>query len=202
MDSSNGSSVWRSRMGFCVFMTFLLVVGLFRLSAGFFWEGGYMPPFISKGEGLVLSVPQPLTVAVGQKDFHGSTSCNVSYINGRGYGAEDFVVEGSTIGLGGWVADSVNRKVPRHAWIVISAAESNDAYQIPISFWMRRPDVQEALGGAGSYQRTGFAASINIEKLRPGRYHLYVIYRGGGVFYTCDEGRYVVVRGSTSPVWK
>lgn len=202
VDSSNDSPVWRSRMGFCILMTLVLVVGVFRLSTGFFWGEGYMTPSISKGEGLALSVPQPLTVAVGQKEFHGSSSCNVSYVNGRGYGAEDFVVEGSIIGLGGWIADSVNHKVPRQAWIVISATESNDAYQVPISFWMRRPDVQEALGGARSYQRTGFAASINLAGLRSGRYHLYVIYSGFGVFYTCDEGRYLVVRGSTSPAGK
>jgi len=137
--------------------------------------------------------PITLTPILARAAFHPSDSCLLGYLNGANYGMDLPIDQGVTIGLGGWIIDRMNKDVPRLAWIILSREDGVDSYQAPITFWTSSPDVREAWGGAKGYARAGFISNIEIDHMPIGRYHVYVKYKVGSDFYTCDNGRYLTI---------
>lgn len=137
--------------------------------------------------------PELRIVGLKQAIFHPSNSCNVSYINSRDFNQTVRISKGSVIGIGGWLVDKINKNVPKKSWLIVVHMNSKTSYQIPIEYWTDRPDVREALGGNPGYTQSGFIVVFNTTMLTKGDYHLYLVYRENNIYYTCDNGRHIVL---------
>lgn len=151
------------------------------------------PRIVSPTLSISAQSPTTLIITKNQKDFHGIDGCNIADINGQHFDKRMPLRSGSVIGLGGWLVDKLSAAVPDKAWIILAGARNIPTYQIPITFRERRPDVQEALGGDDSYAYAGFIININTASLPTGEYHVYIVFDHDGTYYTCDNGRQLLI---------
>jgi hypothetical protein len=133
--------------------------------------------------------PEPLVVGNRQQAFHGVSCCVIGSINGMNYDKTVTLGSGAVIGLGGWLVDKMGQTVPDQAWIVLAGAGAVGSYQVPIALHEKRPDVSQYFGGVAGYTNSGFIVDIASTNLPAGNYHLYIVFKSRGVYYTCDNGR-------------
>ncbi|HEY8586936.1 MAG TPA: hypothetical protein VIL60_09460 [Rhodanobacter sp.] len=191
------ASVARGKQGLVVSLALAVVVVFFYCSLRVQEPHGAKsmtsPRIIPPTSSLPIQSPTILVIAKDQKDFHGIDGCNISAISGQHYNKDVTQRSGSVVGLGGWLVDKLGETVPDKAWIVLAGVGSIPSYQIPIMFHEKRPDVQEALGGGSDFAYAGFIVNINTTGLSTGEYHMYIVFDHDGTYYTCDNGRRLLV---------
>jgi hypothetical protein len=196
--SRNDDSVNRGKSGVIILAVFTILLILFHSAARRENETAYGAPQINlplpiNSTKLLQYQPEKLAEGLDQKEFHGSDGCNFDSINGKDYYEEASITQGEIIGVGGWVADKVNKRTPQFAWIILADKDSRHQYQVLVSFWEKRPDVQEYFGGNKGYAFSGFVSNLKTDNLPIGKYHMYITFKGADIFYTCDVGRYLTI---------
>lgn len=175
----------------------VLLAGLSLLARTVAGQSGHpgprTQPFPSDYRSLVVYRPQVRTAGLSQKEFHRVQSCGLSFINGTWFHRIYTVQQGQTIGLGGILFDSAGKDVPADAWVIFAPENDGKAYQVPARFRLKRPIIQGMLGGDKAYAYAGFITDIDSRDLPAGSYHLYIVFKGDQVFYTCDSGRRISV---------
>lgn len=190
MAAKSGS--FRSLAGFAVLGSLAVLLGV--MYATIRQHGATKPPVSDRPRldppTLVARVQEPLPLVAGQRQaVHGTDSCVIASINGTHYSQTAKLQRGTVIGLGGWLIDKISRSVPNRAWIVMVGDASTGSYQAPILLHEKRPDVSEYFGGVAGYRNSGFIVDVASQSLPVGTYHLYIIFEGRGVYYSCDNGR-------------
>jgi len=196
--SRNDVSVNRGKFGVVILAVFTILLILFHSAARRANETPDGVPQINlplpvNSTKLLQYQPEKLAVGLDQKGFYGSTGCNIDSINGKDYYEEASIVQGEIIGVGGWIVDKVNKRAPQSAWIILAGKDNQHQYQVPVSFWEKRPDVQEYFGGNKGYAFSGFVSDLKTDNLPIGKYHMYITFKGTDIFYTCDVGRYLTI---------
>lgn len=142
-----------------------------------------------------LQQPTRRTAGTQQSRFYPANSCVIAAVNGENFANQTVDVDrGTVIGLGGWLANERNRTIGRHAWIVLDGEGGLPSLQAPIVLRDKRPDVQQALGGARGYAYAGFIVDISSSAMATGVYHAYIVFESRGIYYTCDNGRHLRIR--------
>ena len=126
--------------------------------------------------------------------FDSAASCNIEHINGTNFGARAILNRLNGIAIDGWVADLRKRNAAKTSWIELISADNQHDYLVPIQFRIRRADVQEVLHGRASYGMAGFMSEIDTSNLPKGDYHMLVVYKSGGSYYRCDNGRHILLQ--------
>lgn len=133
--------------------------------------------------------PEPLVVGNQHGTFHGASSCVLASINGMNFDRTVTLSHGTVIGLGGWLIDKMSQTAPEQAWVVLAGEGAPESYQVPIRLREKRPDVSQFFGGVAGYTNSGFIVDIASTGLPAGNYRLYIVFKHGDVYYTCDNGR-------------
>jgi hypothetical protein len=186
--------LFRAMMSSGIMLGLILFLALFHFSP---WsprqlgDNEIMLPLPSEQEPLMRSEPKSFAPPRSAP----SSNCNIEFINGQHFADEYAVSRDEIIGVGGWLVDRKLKIVPKHAWIILTKQADGTSYESPITFWMSRPDVKDALGGKAIYEHSGFISNMQANKLTPGKYHMYMGYStkvsDQTQYYSCDNGRFM-----------
>ncbi len=127
----------------------------------------------------------------GEPEYLAGKFCNVESIDGQTLGAEPFRL-GAPSNVRGWLADGEGR-VPEQPMLVLTDENKNVANRYPLTVALNRPDVAKAFPDQRIPERSGFELRLDPAGLSPKSYSLYLVYRAGGQWYACDNGRVVNV---------
>jgi hypothetical protein len=131
---------------------------------------------------------------IGSITFDNAASCNIEHINGTNFNTRAALNRLDGIAIDGWVADLRKRSAAKTSWIELISADNQHDYLVPIQFRIRRADVQEVLHGRASYGMAGFMSEIDTSNLPKGDYHMLVVYKSGGSYHRCDNGRHILLQ--------
>lgn len=121
-----------------------------------------------------------------------ATLCNIEAIGDQVPGAGPVTVDGP-VGVKGWLADPGGAS-PSQPRLVVADEKKNVVREIPVGLSIERPDVVDAFPDQKGLEKSGFQSELDPEGLQPKTYHLYLAYSMGQVEYSCDNGRYLLVR--------
>jgi hypothetical protein len=126
--------------------------------------------------------------------FLAAESCNIEHIDGTSFDKIKTINQGQTVALEGWLVDLSKRNVADSSWIELVESNSQLDYAEPIRFRVRRSDVQDYLHSQTDFAMAGFISEFETSNLTQGDYHLLIVYKSGGNFYRCDNGRHVLIQ--------
>ncbi|WP_147281675.1 hypothetical protein [Dyella solisilvae] len=190
-NDGRSNSLRESKIGLTVLMILFVSVAGSRGLATRKVGDSALPPVHAAGIELRALSPLPLSPASQSLPFHGVASCNLGYIAGRKFGPGDETVSSGVVGLGGWVVDEVNHRVPSEANLVFFDDQAGQGFSISVTNWLTRPDVQDSHGGLAAFRKPGFVEEADLAYLPVGRYHVYMTFNAGNWTYTCDNGRFI-----------
>lgn len=187
------SSTIQSRIGLLALALLAIVLAILYVSIRKSGSLGEVTSSRPRIDAPILASPieDPLPLAAGKQQhaFHGANSCVLASINGMNFDKAVTLSPGAVIGLGGWLIDKMSQTVPEQAWVVLAGDGSTGSYQVPIRLREKRPDVSQFFGGVTGYTNSGFIVDIASTGLPAGNYRLYIVFKHGDVYYTCDNGR-------------
>lgn len=116
------------------------------------------------------------------------TFCNIESVDGQVFGSELAVEEGAEIR--GWLGHDEPAEIENSELVVIRE-DGDVATRLPLQRDGARDDVVAAYAGREDLRNSGFSVSWVPGDIHPGRYHVLLEYKAGGVAFRCDNGRYV-----------
>lgn len=122
----------------------------------------------------------------------GSTLCNIEYIDDEKFSGEKASASPEVV-VRGWVGDEVTRTVPSKPTLrFVNTSATSQRWELPLTVDQERADVVKHVNEAG-LAKSGFQQKVVLSSMPKGRYHLYITYRSGDIFHTCDNGRHLTV---------
>lgn len=122
----------------------------------------------------------------------GSALCNIEYIDKEKF-TQDISRARTNVTLMGWIGDEISRGAPSQPTLrLVNVDQRSQQWEVPLKLGVSRPDVVTHLQEPG-LSEAGFLQKVSLQALPGGKYHLFLAYTSNGVFYTCDNGRHLVV---------
>lgn len=143
-------------------------------------------------EAVVLrGVAPPQEVQAGP--WVAGRGCNLETVAGQGASIAPVAMRrGDLLGLSGWVVNEQEQSVPDRLYVVLQSRETGTRVYVPVDTEVVRADVARTLGNP-AFRQSGFRGFIETSMLPPAVYEAFLVFRGMGGNFVCDNGRRLVV---------